>query len=254
MKSRLVQLPMTLMAIPLGLAFFAAFLAIVLLWQPDGLITRLADRSPEVLYYVETKEPVVALTIDDGPDSETTLEILDVLAAHRAQATFFLIGSRIAGNERAVEQIVQQGHEIGNHLSRDEPSIRMPASEFEEELLASHAILSQFAAIRWMRPGGGWYDDAMLSIAKAHDYRCALGSIYPYDAQLPFPAYAAFHVLRKVRPGSVIILHDGGGRGRRTAAALRKILPELSRRGLRAVTLSELVELATRPAGDGVSG
>ncbi len=256
MNRRLAQLPMRQLTIPLGLAFFSALLgmAIVLLWQPDWLITRLADRSPAVLYYVETTEPLVALTIDDGPDPETTPKIIDVLAAHRAQDTFFLISSRIAGNELVVERIVQDGHEIGNHLSRDEPSIKLSASQFEEELLESHAILSQFAAVSWMRPGGGWYNDAMLLIAKGHDYRCALGSIYPYDAELAFPAYAAFHVLRRVRPGSVIILHDGGGRGRRTAAVLRRVLPELSRRGLRVVTLSELVELAQQPSGRGVSG
>ena len=211
--------------------------------QPDWIVTALAQRSPEVLYFVETQEPVVALTIDDGPDPVATSKILDVLGQHDARATFFLITNRIPGNEEVVLRIVEEDHELANHLTTDEPSTRLAPSDFERQLLESHAALSGFSDIRWFRPGSGWYSTAMLSILHKHGYRCALGSVYPFDPQLPSSWFAARYGLQHVRPGSIIVLHDYGARGERTASALATILPELSRRGFSVVTLSELVDV-----------
>ena len=228
----------------LAVAGGASLLGLGLVIQPRWAVTELAERSPEVVYYVETREPLVALTIDDGPDPETTPEVLEVLARHGARATFFLIGERIEGREPLVARIVREGHELGNHLSRDRPSVELAAAEFEAALLSTERALAPFGSVRWLRPGGGWYDDEILSIAAKHGYRCALGSVYPYDAQIPWPGFATFHISRKARPGSVIVLHDAGARGLRTAETLRRVLPELGRRGFRVVTLSELVDSA----------
>jgi peptidoglycan/xylan/chitin deacetylase (PgdA/CDA1 family) len=208
--------------------------------RPDWIVALLAKRSPNVTYFVETEEPVVALTIDDGPDAATTPNILDVLKRHGARATFFLIASRIQGSEEVVARTVEEHHEIGNHLTTDEPSVLLDGAEFERRLLEADGVLSRFADVRWFRPGSGWYNREMLSILDEHGYRCALGSVYPFDPQVPSAWFAARYVLWTVRPGSIIILHDYGGRGERTATALATILPELSRRGWRVVTLSEI--------------
>ena len=148
------------------------------------IVKILAKRSPEVLYFVETQEPVVALTIDDGPDPVATSEILDVLRQHDARATFFLITDHIPGNEETLVRMVKEGHEIGNHLTADQSSIRFAPSEFEKQLLAAHETLSRYSDVVWFRPGGGWYNTAMLSILNKHGYRCALGSVYPFDAKI----------------------------------------------------------------------
>jgi peptidoglycan/xylan/chitin deacetylase (PgdA/CDA1 family) len=110
-------------------------------------------------------------------------------------------------------------------------------------LVASHRVIAQFADLRWFRPGSAWYNARMLSILDKHGYRCALGSVYPFDPQIPSAWFATHYVLQNVRPGSIIVLHDCGARGERTAAVLATILPELHRRGFRVVTLSELLEL-----------
>lgn len=229
---------------------FASLLAAgaILLWQPRWLVALLARHSPEVVYFAQTSEPVVALTIDDGPDPKTTPEILRVLAAHQARATFFLISGRVPGNEAVVTQIVQQGHELGNHLVQDEPSFRLPVERFEAALLEAHRVLSRFAPVGWVRPASGWYKGHMVSIARQHGYRFALGSVYPYDAHLPMVSFMVFQVVQRSVPGSVIVLHDGGARGRRTAVALTRILPALTQRGLHVGTLSQLARAAAKGA------
>jgi peptidoglycan/xylan/chitin deacetylase (PgdA/CDA1 family) len=203
----------------------------------------LRKRSPEVLYSVDTQTPVVALTIDDGPDSTSSPLILDVLEKYDAHATFFLISEHIPGNEEIVRQMIAEGHELGNHLTADEPSIGLPLEEFEQDLIEADELLSEFTDVQWVRPGSGWYNEEMLDIMEKHGYRCALGSVYPYDPQIGLYWYSAQYVLWKVKPGAVVVLHDYDTRGYRTAKALEIILPELEERGYRVVTLSELIEI-----------
>jgi peptidoglycan/xylan/chitin deacetylase (PgdA/CDA1 family) len=231
-------------ALKIGKATFLVSLLVILLalFQPDWLIAVLANGSPEVVYFVETEEPVVALTIDDGPDAAATPKILDILERYGAHATFFLISNRVRGNEKIVRQAITEDHEIANHMAMDQPSIGLNAVEFERQLLQAHRVLSKFADIHWFRPGSGWYNAEILATAKKHGYQTALGSIYPYDAHIPSTWFVVGHILWQVQPGSVIILHDHGSRGQRTAAVLAAILPVLKRRGFRVVTLSELLD------------
>lgn len=200
----------------------------------------IADRDDRVLYSVESPLPRIALTIDDGPDAETTPAILDLLRAHGARVTFFLISGKIPGNESLVRRIVAEGHEIGNHMTADTPSIDLAPADFERRLSTAHASLSRFQAPRWFRPASGWYDEVMLDSVGRHGYRTALGNVYPLDSAVGFPGLSSRLVLWSADPGDVIVLHDGGARGRNTLHALERVLPELRRRGMEVVTLSRL--------------
>jgi peptidoglycan/xylan/chitin deacetylase (PgdA/CDA1 family) len=205
-------------------------------------VRHLAQDNPR-----ETRAHAVALTIDDGPDAATTPEILRVLERNGARATFFIITSRVPGNEELLRRVVAEGHELGNHLVHDEPSLKLPPAEFERQLRESHQVLSPFASLRWFRPGSGQYDARMLATLEAHGYRCALGSVYPFDPQIRWSWFSKRFILSNAKPGSVIILHDWGGKGRRTAKTLSNVLPVLARRGFRVVTLTELEGLRSSP-------
>ena len=152
----------------IGAAVFALVfvMSVSVFLYPDWVVTLLAKHSPQVAYFVETEEPFVALTIDDGPDGAATSKILDVLDQHGARATFFLVTNRIPGNENIVRRIVEEEHELANHLIADEPSILLPPLEFEEQLLEAHNALSEFSPVslpvHWFRPGSGWYNNTML--------------------------------------------------------------------------------------------
>ena len=217
-------------------------LGVAALWTaPRWLVPLIAARSPRCLYAVRTSEKLVALTIDDGPDPAQTPAILRVLAEHDARATFFLISGNARAAEPTVAQIAAAGHEIGNHLTRDEPSIRLPPEAFVAAMREAGSVLSRFGTIRWLRPGSGFYNRIMLDAIEREGYRCALGSVYPYDGHTASSWLSTAYILSNARPGAVIVLHDMGKRGERTAAVLVRVLPALRARGYRVVTLTELV-------------
>lgn len=194
---------------------------------------------PGAVYFQETTEPVVALTIDDSPDSQTTDTILQVLAEHGVKATFFPISDRIEANPQLTQKIVDEGHEVGNHLTTDEPSINL-GDRFPKELAKAHQLLSAYAPVKWMRPGSGFCNAEMVEAAKTYNYQVALGSVWSYDTHLTSSKFANWFIRTNTKPGSIIVLHDGSKRGVNTAQTLSVIIPELQQKGYRFVTLSEL--------------
>jgi peptidoglycan-N-acetylglucosamine deacetylase len=215
------------------------------LWTPpEWLMKRLARCYPGCLYQVPTQERLVALTIDDGPDPVSTPLILAELRRQEARATFFLITTRLRGQEPLVRRLVAEGHELGNHFTQDRPSIRLKPDAFEADLLQAHRTLAPWGGAIWARPGSGWYSQAMVGVMQRHGYRCVLGSVYPFDVTIPSVGWASRYILRNARPGAIVVLHDGGSRGLRTARVLAAVLPELRRQGYRVVSLSELVAVA----------
>jgi peptidoglycan-N-acetylglucosamine deacetylase len=232
---------MTIFGIGVGVTVVLLAAGAVLWSPPDGLIDRLAARHPGCLYRVPARARLIALTVDDGPDPVSIPLILAELRRHSARATFFLISERIRGQEQLVRTLVADGHELGNHLTRDQPSIRLSTGEFARELRRAHQVLARHATVRWVRPGSGWYSRAMIETIEEQGYHCALGTVYPFDAAIPSATFASRYILRNARPGAIVILHDGAAHGRRTARVLRTVLPELRRRGYRVISLTELV-------------
>jgi len=216
-----------------------AVVAASLWWFSPWLARRADGLTDRVLFHADIRDSVVALTLDDGPSPSTT-RILDVLERHGARATFFVLADEVRAQPGLARRIVASGHELGNHFLRDRPSWRLSRAEVERVLRRASAILAPFDTVRWVRPGGGWFDGELLDAAGEAGLRVALGSVYPFDAWIKRPGVLASFVVERVQPGSVIVLHEGEDRGPRTVEALRRILPALDRKGYRVVTLSVL--------------
>ncbi len=241
---RRIRLLLAAAALGAGLAAVVA-----LLYRPQALVRWIHRRTDDDIYFrVETSRPVMALTIDDGPHPDVTPQILDLLAAYDARATFFLLGDRIPGNEALVARIVADGHELGNHLMSDNRSITLTDDAFNRELAEAHALLSAYGPLRWFRPGSGWFNRRMLSRIRRYGYETVLGSVYPYDAQHTHTQFMISYILGNVAPGGIIVLHDGTERRRQTITVLEEVLPALAGRGYRLVSLSQLAAIGARPA------
>lgn len=217
------------------------------IYKPPGLLIRyFQHRWPDVLWRVSTSSKIVALSIDDGP-SEYTHEIMQLLEANGATATFFIIGSQVVGHEAILEDLVRNGNELGNHAMHDEPSRSLSDATLGDEIQLEEKILNKvYAAVdanpppKYFRPGSGFFSARMRALLSRLGYRLVLGSIYPHDPQIPFWRINTSHILSMLQPGGIIICHD---RRSWTVPMLRKALPEIRRRGYGIVTITELLRL-----------
>lgn len=209
---------------------------------------RLLGRPP-VVYRAAGTPAAVALTFDDGP-SEWTGEIARALEAHDCRGTFFLLGTAVERDPGQVAGLADAGHELGNHLWSHTDPERQSRAEIRTEIERTAAAI---AAAGGAHPGlvRPPYCGAPRHVARAAGRRAALvalRSVDPEDWATDSADKIVERVLAATGPGDVICLHDGIAPGNRgtgtrapTLAAVTRLVPELLDRGLRPVTMSELL-------------
>lgn len=197
-----------------------------------------------IIKEVDTKEKMIALTFDDGPSPSFTGRILDILKQYNAKATFFIIGEQAEKLPELVKRQINEGHEIGNHMYRHREVFQMPAPEIREDLERSHRVIGDITGkpIKLYRPTSGYYNENIVGVAWSLEYMVVLWSIDSKDWSGMKPGAIAKKILKKVKPGSIVLFHDLGGYRDTTVKALEIVLPELARRGYRFLTVSELLE------------
>jgi len=212
----------------------------VVIRQPRWVADVVAAAVPDVLVDVRTRRRLVALTFDDGPDPAVTPALLEVLARHGATATFFVMGDRAARHPAILRRVVDSGHQLGNHLMGAEPTVLQPLAAFERDLLRCDRLLAGVGDVRHYRPASGWIRPRQLVVARRHGYRCALGSVTLVRDPVRRPAVAAHLLALRVRPGAIVVLHEGTPDRVRIVETVDRFLTRLSRRGYRARSLSSL--------------
>lgn len=154
----------------------------------------------------------LALTYDDGPNDPHTLRLLEVLARHNVNATFFLIGRYVQQRPDIVREIVKAGHVVGNHTFTHPLLIFKSAAQVRKELTDCRAAIE--AAIgkhsNFFRPPFGGRRPAVLRIARELGLEPVMWNVTGFDWQAPSAASIEKKVESQVRGGDVILLHDGG--------------------------------------------
>jgi len=201
----------------------------------------LIDITPSIRK-VPTSQKVVALTFDDGPLNESTPLILSILKEKNVKATFFVVGERVKQFPALVQQEVAEGHEIGNH-TYSHPKLKMESKkQIEEELISTEkAILAVAPQPTLFRPPEGFYNDTILQLARDNGYLIVLWSIDTNDWRYPPVGKIIDSVLKDIKPGSIILLHDGKYPSS-TPEALGFIIDSLKARGYEFVTVSDLLQ------------
>lgn len=226
-----------------GLILLVLVLAYLVYKPPTPVVKFLQWKYPGVLFHVPLPPfpKVVALTLDDAPSSETA-QILDLLKAHNAKATFFIIGSQVAAHPDLLQRMHAEGHELGNHAWADEPSVNLPLVELEQQIKDVQALLP--AAVvdspKYFRPGSGFFNAKMVDMVKELGYKTVLGSIFPHDPNIPNPRINAAHVLSMLKPGGIIIMHD---RRSYSPRQVELVLEGLEKGNWKAETLTGLLKL-----------
>jgi peptidoglycan/xylan/chitin deacetylase (PgdA/CDA1 family) len=178
----------------------------------------------------------VALTFDDGPSSVQTPEILATLEELDAQATFFEEGRHVGGREALMREILAAGDEIGNH------SYHHPKYPGEAELASTDRRIHAATGFEpcLFRPPYGLVDGTVAAAASRNKLEMVLWSIDAGDDHHDNAAEIQSHAVHRARPGSIILMHDGGHHPQ-TPKALPGIIDGLRARGFQLVTVSALL-------------
>jgi len=180
----------------------------------------------------------VWLTIDDGPTPDQTPLLLDLLGRHGARASFFAVGKNVEANRALCRRITAGSHTLENH-SYSHPSAlfwSLPCCVLDEEIgRCSHAIrVATGTAPTWFRSPVGHTNSCVHPAAARAWLRLAGWSADGRDG-IPgsTPQAIAKRLLAGVRPGAILLLHEGAGR--RSAEVLDLLLQGLDARGFRCV-------------------
>ena len=216
---------------------------------PTGRNTEKARlRSPwsalSPLRSVYTNDKVVALTYDDGPDPRYTRRILAVLRRHNVKATFFMIGKSMDEYPDIVRQAHDDGHVVANHTYTHEKGSHMNSlSRMVGELERCERTIERLTGERTylFRPPRGDMRLAVIGASARQGYCVALWTVCAnFHGASPF--MMADRVTSRVRPGAIILAHDGLFESRwKDVVATELIIEGLEQRGYRFVTLPELL-------------
>jgi peptidoglycan/xylan/chitin deacetylase (PgdA/CDA1 family) len=187
----------------------------------------------------------VALTFDDGPGPDTE-RVLDTLARHGARATFFCVGEAARRRPDLVHRLVAAGHVVGNHTLEHKKLPWLSRAEVVRQIDAAQAALVAAGAPppTLFRAPHGWKSPFLGRALAQRGLRLVAWTRGVWDTERPGAEVIACRSLRALRDGAILLFHDGGGDRAQTAEALDAILTACARRGLRPVTLPEILERA----------
>lgn len=186
-----------------------------------------------------SSEKEVALTFDDGPDPETTPQILDVLKQEGVPATFFVVGSKAEQYPDLIRREAEEGHDLGNHTFHHFELTELDPDGVRAEITRTNQALEQIlgAKTRWFRAPGCHYTPDALKVIR----ECGMVRVDTQDNSGDWANPGVSNILRRtlthLSPGDVILCHD---RIPQTVEALPRLIHTLRKRGYRIVPLARL--------------
>ncbi len=199
------------------------------------------EEVTSMTYTIDTTKPLAALTFDDGPNTTTTVQVLDILEKYQVPASFFLIGNNITpASEEVVKRAYDMGCEIDNHSKSHSDMTKMTPEEIQEEVSFVYDKVTEITGegTRFFRPpyiavNSTMYDSIDMPFicgAGCNDWDKKVTVQQRYDK-----------TMEQLSDGVIILLHDAAGNSQ-TVEALEKIIPAMLDEGYQFVTVSELFE------------
>ena len=190
----------------------------------------------------------VAITIDDGPDSDVTPRVLAQLAEHRAPATFFCVGARVENYADLAREIVNRGHHVENHSHRHRHNFSLlgPRSMAGEILRAQDSILRVTGSSpRFFRAPAGLRNPFLDPVLTRLQLHLASWTRRGFDTVNSNPDAVYRRLAHRLQDGDILLLHDGNAaRSRSGSAVILEVLPRL----LETLALQRLQPVTLRSA------
>jgi peptidoglycan/xylan/chitin deacetylase (PgdA/CDA1 family) len=203
--------------------------------------------SKNVIKKLNKNDNTIALTFDDGPDSEYTKEILDILDDNNVKATFFIVANKVDGNIDVLNRMLKEGHCIAMHSYKHKSAwLSLPWETFIE-FKKSLKIFNYYGFnIKYFRPPWGTFNIFTLRAAIKNNLKTILWTVEAFDWRKNNNSNNINNIINsRVGANDIIVLHDSGGAvgsPRNTVEALKNILPSLLEKGYKFITIEEGID------------
>ena len=201
--------------------------------------------------HVETTDSIVALTFDDGPRDGSADSLLGILRSRGVHATFFVTGGGIASAPTATRALLASGHELGNHTYTHRHMVFRTVGTYREEVERTDSLLHAAGAGDpiYFRPPYGYKLVGLPYVLWRMGRTTVTWDIAPesFSDRVDTPEGIVRHVLGRVQPGSIILLHPWFG-SRVSVTALPALIDSLHARGYRVTTVGDLLAHEKRSA------
>ncbi len=187
----------------------------------------------------------VALTFDDGPDAEATPALLDALREHGVEAAFFVVGRNVELTPNVANRILREGHLLENHsYAHSNATNFYPAARLAKDLSRAQATIERHTGTtpRFFRPPIGLSNPNTFRVAQALRLRVIGWTIRSLDTRNRDPEKIVQRIERRLRPGAIILLHDGNLPAGRVVATVKLLLARLREHGYEVVRLDRMLQ------------
>lgn len=194
-----------------------------------------------ILWRGDQRSGMIGLTFDDGPHPHYTPRVLDLLDAHGAKATFFLVGREVERHAGLAREVVRRGHDVGTHTYSHANLAAVEPHVLREEIDRGRAVLEDVTGmpVSLFRPPGGHMSPRVVAHAACMGMMVALWSVDSRDWMRRGQESIRRRIARaRVRSGDIVLLHDDYPE---TVAALPQVLGDLGRSTLGLGTLADLL-------------
>jgi peptidoglycan/xylan/chitin deacetylase (PgdA/CDA1 family) len=198
---------------------------------------------------VRTQRKAVALTFDDGPDPDTTPALLSLLDRQDAKATFFCVGLRAAQHPALTRRIAEEGHQVENHsFQHNHWTNLFSFSRLEKDIARTQKEIRRITgrAPQFFRPPMGLTNPRVFRVARKLGLEIAGYTARGLDRRDDPPGKIVARLLRKLRPGAILLLHDGGVPRERLLGVVTLLLDRLQAGGYQCLRLDQLINGAEK--------
>jgi polysaccharide deacetylase family sporulation protein PdaB len=218
-----------------------ALAAIIAVNTTFTAITTASSNRVIPIYCVDRgEEKICSISFDAAWGDEQTNTLLDTLDKYKVKSTFFLVGDWVDKYPDAVKEIAKRGHDIGSHSDTHPHMTQLSESKMTEELKLSQEKITAITGkpTTLFRPPYGDYNNAVVNAVKAQNMYCVQWDVDTLDWMDPSPSQMVQTVQKKLKPGSIILMHNGA---KNAPEALPMILEYIQKQGYKLVPISQLI-------------
>ena len=181
---------------------------------------------------INTTEPIIYLTFDDGPDPKPTRFVLDTLLQYHAKATFFCVGENIQKHRKIAQEIINQGHVLANHTMNHLKGWQTSHDDYVKNTNKCQETLEEYSTSSLFRPPYGRITKRQTKSLKESGYEIIMWDLISYDYDEKININQALkQLIRNSKPGSIVVFHDSTKAWKQLKIMLPKYMQALNNQG-----------------------